>query len=180
MLIIQEHKSSSYAHRTYLNAASADLTIAVAVDYSTAGEKLTKKAAKNFLELPFKDDFKDNARILYKCMKRNNYTSLNIAGNGIYTFSKHGVEQEDINQYIYDMLSLVHTHLGISFIVPGGQTGTDIAGGVAGYALDIHTTMTLPNGFKQRFKDGIDITQTEGSVLRQVEYWDKLLNKEKK
>lgn len=45
MLTILEHKSSSYAPRTYENAAKADVTIAIAVDYNTAGERLTHKAA---------------------------------------------------------------------------------------------------------------------------------------
>ena len=42
---IIENKSSSYAPRTFANAKSADLTIAFAIDFGTAGEQLTKKAA---------------------------------------------------------------------------------------------------------------------------------------
>lgn len=44
MLHIAQHKSSSYAPRTYANA-SQGVTLAVAVDFNTAGERLTTKAA---------------------------------------------------------------------------------------------------------------------------------------
>ena len=36
-LTIQEYKSTSYAPRTYHNAHSADLTVAIACDFNTAG-----------------------------------------------------------------------------------------------------------------------------------------------
>ena len=38
-------RSSSYAPRTQVNASSADLTVAFATDYATAGERLTMKMA---------------------------------------------------------------------------------------------------------------------------------------
>lgn len=44
-LIIKESTSSKYTPRTYYNAKSADLTVAFAVDFSTAGERCTHKAA---------------------------------------------------------------------------------------------------------------------------------------
>ena len=42
MLILKEHKSSSYAPRTYYNAAQG-VTLAVAVDHNTAGRGVHKK-----------------------------------------------------------------------------------------------------------------------------------------
>ena len=41
----KEHTSASYAPRTWSNAAAGDITIAIAADESTAGERLTQKAA---------------------------------------------------------------------------------------------------------------------------------------
>lgn len=62
---ILEHPSSSYAPRTWANAANSDVTIAMAVDYSTAGERLTHKAAgKRYLALPLDEAWIVNARKL--------------------------------------------------------------------------------------------------------------------
>ena len=44
-LEIVAHRSPSYVPRTRENADTADLTIAVAADYSSAGERLTKRSA---------------------------------------------------------------------------------------------------------------------------------------
>lgn len=46
MIIFQEDSSNGYRERTIANA-SADVTIAIALDFKTAGEKLTKEAVKN-------------------------------------------------------------------------------------------------------------------------------------
>jgi hypothetical protein len=46
MIVFQEDSSSGYRERTIANA-SADATIAIALDFKTAGEKLTKEAVKN-------------------------------------------------------------------------------------------------------------------------------------
>jgi 1-aminocyclopropane-1-carboxylate deaminase/D-cysteine desulfhydrase-like pyridoxal-dependent ACC family enzyme len=178
-LIVQEHKSSSYAPRTYHNAHSADLTVAIAVDFSTAGERLTHKAAGDaYLAIPYHTDITEAARTLYREMRKRNAKSLNIAGNGLHTFTKYGELQYSVNLYVYTVLSLVHKHWPIEAIVSGGQTGTDLAGGVAAEALNIPCTMTFPKGFKQRFANGIDIVQSEEQVLEQVNMWVELLKME--
>lgn len=38
-----EDTSEGYGHRTYINAASADVTLAFAVDFTTGGEKMYKR-----------------------------------------------------------------------------------------------------------------------------------------
>lgn len=171
-LTILEHKSSSYGPRTYVNAAESDLTIAIAVDYTTAGEKLTHKAAgEKYLKLDPVLPWIENARILFKQLSRNGNNSpayINVAGNGIYTLCKHGKSQYEMNQYVYDILAQVSEYFPIRAIRSGGQTGTDIAGGVAGVALGIPTTLLLPKGFKQRHEDGVDIEHTEDEIREQV------------
>lgn len=176
-LEIVEHKSSSYGPRTYHNAASADVTIAIAVDYSTAGEKCTHKAAGDkYLRLQHSAYANiDLARILYLHMRKHNCKSINVAGNGIYTLSKSGLTQASINQDVYEILSTVHKHWPIEKIVSGGQTGVDLAGGVAGFKLDIPTLMTYPKGFKMRFEDKIDRDMSKQSILMLVhKYSEKL------
>lgn len=173
-LAILEHSSSSYAPRTYANAAKGDVTIAIAVDYSTAGEKLTHKAAGDkYLKLDPKDGELENARKLYAHLKQlgKSLPVINVAGNGIYTLAKHDVSQDLINIYVLHILAKVHEYWPIGEIVSGGQTGVDLAGGVSGVVLGIPTTMLLPKGFKQRFGDGIDILQTEKAVrVRVMQY----------
>lgn len=169
---IQEHKSSSYAPRTYQNAA-ADVTVAFAVDFTTAGERLTKKAAGEKLVdvLMWSTKPIDAARKLWRKVDDVDAQSLNVAGNGIYTMSMHGWDQECINQYVWDVLSLVCGHSGIDKIVTGGQTGADLAGAVFGAVIGLETVVTLPKGYRQRFEDGIDITQTQEDIYKQIRHW---------
>jgi hypothetical protein len=169
MLTIVEHKSSSYAPRTWHNAKTADLTVAFAVDFTTHGEKLTHKAAgARYLGLHLEDDPLLSARRLYVAMKTHRVSTLNVAGNGIYTLSKHGVWQRTVNLCVFSILQKVHEFYPIKKIISGGQTGVDLAGGVAGVALGIDVEMTLPGGFRQRHEDGVDVNHTEAEIREQV------------
>lgn len=173
LIKLVEHKSSSYGPRTYVNAASGDITIALAVDHTTAGEKCTRKAVgdpdKLFAITPRERDRVEVSRMLFSKMRRMDAHNLNVAGNGIYTLSKHGVSQQAVNQYVFDLLKPVADHWEIKLIVSGGQTGVDMAGAVAAAALGIPAVLTFPKGFKQRFEDGVDIEQTEETIYRQIE-----------
>lgn len=171
-LIVKEDKSDKYPPRTYYNAKSSTTTLAIASDFTTAGEKLTRKAAGEEKYIHFKliSDFDTlkAARELYFKMKNDNSHTLNIAGNGIYTLFKHGFEQEDINNIVYKIIAQVHAFWPIDKIYTGGQSGADMAGAVTAYALNIDAEITLPKGFKQRFKDNIDINGTKESVTQQI------------
>jgi len=176
MLKILEHSSSAYSPRTYHNAKTADLTIALAEDYSTAGEKLTHKAAgeDKYLALPLYGDTKDPiqaARVLYKVLRDRNLKEpvLNVAGNGIYTLDKKGWTQDAANLHLLLLLSKVHQHWPLKQVVSGGQTGIDLAGIVAAYALGIDAVATLPNGFIQRGPDKRDVTHSSDQIRKQVE-----------
>jgi hypothetical protein len=171
LLNIREHVSHKYTPRTYYNAKSADLTLALAVDLNTAGELCTHKAAGDKY-IGFKlDDSIDDLTIskeLYKVMKANNVKKLNIAGNGIYTLAKYDCNQEFINLFTYNVISRIHQHLKIEKIFTGGQTGVDLAGAVTGYLLEIPTEVTLPNGYLQRFEDKIDVNGSYEKVFEQI------------
>lgn len=176
MLIIQEHKSSSYSPRTYANAASADVTVAIAVDHNTAGEKCTQKAAGDkIFKIDFSYDWIDSCRELFLHMRKHNLKTVNIAGNGIYTFQKHGIPQKDVNYIVHKILDTIHYHWGIDKIVSGGQTGADLAGAVAAYKLGIPCVVTMPKGFKMRFVNGKDYDHSEEFVRKLiVDYAEKL------
>ena len=176
MLIILEHKSSNYSHRTYHNASVGDITAAFAVDYTTAGERLTHKAAGDkYIKLPLSTDYLQLARDLYGNMRQRDARAINVAGNGIYTLDKHGWSQEQVNRVVYDILAQVHKFWRIDKIVSGGQTGVDLAGGVAAYKLGIDCVMTLPKWFIMRFQNGKDYEFSEEFVRKLVVYYAEML-----
>lgn len=178
MVIIQEHKSEKYTPRTYFNATSGDVTLALAVDMTTAGEKLTHKAAgEKYIGFLLDENTQaiDVARGLYKFMKQRNAKTINIAGNGIYTLSKHGCDQAHINSFLCDVIEKVHQYWPIQKIFTGGQTGVDLAGAVVAQYLGIDALITLPKGYIQRFEDKVDVVQTKEQVEQQINHWVKSL-----
>ena len=89
---------------------------------------------------------------------------LNVAGNGIYTLSKNGYDQMEVNEIVYHLINLVSNHWRIDKVVSGGQTGADIAGLIAAEKLGIPSVGTWPKGYKMRFENGVDILHTEDQV----------------
>lgn len=168
MINIREHSSSSYAPRTWHNAAQG-VTLAIAVDFSTAGEKLTTKAAQKngIVHLDarnFATGWLPAARELYAKLKEKDLHVINVAGNGIYTYQKHGFTQEGVNSMVRLVLEKVSEHWKIEHVVSGGQTGADLAGLIASAQLDIECTGMWPKGYKMRFSDGIDVCHTPHEI----------------
>jgi hypothetical protein len=94
-----------------------------------------------------------------------NATTLNIAGNGIYTLRGEWT-QAQIDNYVEDTLNEILTHPKlknrITEIRTGGQTGVDEAGAKAaiklGKIFGIKTTILAPKGWKFRDESGADIS----------------------
>lgn len=162
MIVFQEDSSSGYRERTIANA-SADATIAIALDFKTAGEKLTKEAVKNQGKVYIPIDGHDltvNQERVDKIVKKLNSIktksdsiSLNIAGNGIYTM-KGFYKQKEVDDFTYELLKAVVSSPDlknkIGFIRSGGQTGFDEAGAKAGEMLNIPTLVYAPKGWRFR------------------------------
>lgn len=172
-LFIREHSSEKYPPRTAINASSGDVTLALATDMNTRGEVLTKelvlKANKLYVGIPLTDELSsfDVARSLYSAFKKTGGNHLNIAGNSILTLEEAGCTQDWINEFVFASVEKLHQHWPLAKIVTGGQTGVDMAGAVAGVALGIHTEVTFPKGFLQRFNKSGDITQSPDDVFQQ-------------
>lgn len=178
LIDIIEHESSGYGPRTKYNASVADVTLALAFDPGTHGEKLTKKyAASKYIGFQLSDDLVlgDIVKHLYGFMIKKKARTLNIAGNGIFTATKFGSTQRKLNLFVYRILEKLNSNYPIQRIYTGGQTGVDLAGGIAGHYLGIDTIMTLPKGFKQRFEDGKDIFQNQKDIVLQVGQWINIL-----
>jgi len=176
-IIFEQSKAAGYASRTAMNA-SADATIAIAVDFDSAGEKLTRKSAieqgkkwigiklPEYKSLEFSAINDKNPMIVgaVKNLNEVNATSLNIAGNGIYTFAQKvkDIDQPYLDDLVYRILSAILNHpdltAKIESIRTGGQTGIDEAGAKAGIRLGIPTTVLAPKGWTFRDITGKDIS----------------------
>ena len=166
LIKFEEDPSSGYKARTRRNA-SADATIAIAVDFNTFGERLTKTQVKGQGNqyIPI------NAKILKITPERVdkivdmlnsvNAKTLNIAGNGIYTM-KGKYTQAEVDTFTYNLLKAVINHPKlknkIELVRTGGQTGFDEAGAKAGERLGIPTRVVAPKRWKFRPESGRDIS----------------------
>lgn len=160
MINFIEHKETGYTMRTYDNARLADLTIAFALDFTTAGEILTKKAAYGkYLAVNMLYSIEEAVENCLKEIDRRKATRLNIAGNGIYTLYKDGlVSQEQANEYIEAVLLMVCAINDTRYIIrSGGQTGSDQAGLIAGDKLGLKTICLAPKNWMFRDINGKDI-----------------------
>lgn len=175
--------ASGYRQRTIENAEAADLTIAFATDFSTAGERLTRNAAgRKYVAVPLAIGMtaQDLAEYIESAInlhyeaegkERNEIPSftLNIAGNGMQTLAKSGFSQESVNALFSEAFRIVLTH-GYSFssVRSGGQTGIDEAGVRAaadnGIPAIVHTTAD----WRWRGADGVDRYGEDGFKARFV------------
>jgi predicted small secreted protein len=166
-IVFDESSSPNYGPRTYANA-SADATIVFAVDFTTAGEKLTKTAVlkqnKAYIPIDINSVLPDvdaTASMIVSILNSTKAKTLNIAGNGLYTL-KRKYPQQELDRYVHQVLSAVvnHEDLGtkIVSIRSGGQTGVDEAGAKAGLALGIPTLVHAPKSWTFRNSIGKDIS----------------------
>jgi len=169
-LRLEAHAAYSYVPRTIENAKSADVTVAFAVDFHTAGERLTKReAGDRYVGIPFGIDVVAAADALAGFLTARGAQTLNVAGNGIYTMAEHGVSQAQANQWVYDVLAQVVARVKLSSIRSGGQTGIDQAGLVAAMALGIPALGLFPKGFRQRNAQGHEMTSYAASIRQELE-----------
>ena len=183
-ILFEEEQEFGYKARTVKNA-SADATIAIAKDFNTAGEKLTKTSVlsqnKKYIDINFSDltvkneDVNKIINILNSIQGKqgnlfetnNDGVSLNIAGNGIYSLDN---TQEEIDNFTYELLSKVinspKLKVKVKSLRTGGQTGFDEAGAKAGIKLDIPTKILAPKNWTFRNKRGVDINNKEQFINR--------------
>lgn len=162
MYIFLEDSEYSYSSRTKINA-SADATIAFAVDFTTSGEELTKKYVldqkKLYIPIDAKDTVITQERIdkVVKLLNSKNVTTINIAGNGIYTANKY-FSQKTIDDFVYSFLKKIveskDFRCKIELFRSGGQTGFDEAGSKAAHKLGFISLVYAPNLFRFRTING--------------------------
>jgi transcription elongation GreA/GreB family factor len=160
-------QATGYADRTRKNA-SADATIALAADFNTRGEIVTKEhvISQGKKYIPVQIDVKNLdasdsiADSIVKELNEANAKTLNIAGNGIYSLGD--ATQEQIDTYVYNLLKKVtespNIKNKITSIRSGGQTGFDEAGIKAANKLGISSLVLATKDWKFRNKEGVDIS----------------------
>lgn len=171
MINILQHSSSSYKPRTEINVKSSDVTIAIAVNFNSAGEILTKnlsiKHKKKYISIYPSVPLYPNIELLVSELNSIKLLipeiNINIAGNGIYTL-KGVMNQKYCDEYTYRLLKGVVEHPNLKnkiiSIRSGGQTGFDEAGIKSGIKLGINTIALLPHGYLFRDIYGKDIKTT--------------------
>jgi len=187
----EEEPTSGYRNRTIKNA-SADATIALAIDFNSAGEKLTKSSVLNQRKkyiprdindmFDFKDPFKHElgyelndtniwnmANGIVQDLNQVKAKTLNIAGNGIYTM-KGKYTQKQLDEAVERLLEYVlysdELENEIQSVRTGGQTGIDEAGAKAAIKLGFPTTILAPKGWTFRNINGKDISSEEAFKQR--------------
>lgn len=169
-LCLQAHEDYSYVPRTGENARGADVTVAFAVDFNTAGERLTKReAGLRYVGIPFGGDVAASADSLESFLIARNGSTLNVAGNGIYTLAEHGVSQARANKWVCDVLALVAARVKLTLIRSGGQTGIDQAGLVAALVLGVPALGHFPKSFRRRNAQGKEVTATAAAIRAELE-----------
>ena len=160
MIHFRECPDAGYKPRTIENA-SADATIAFAIDFYTAGEILTRNSVREqgkvYYAVTLGPAMPSMTDILFcsTIFNKHKVQSLNIAGNGIYTM-KNKIPQEVLDEKIYEFLRLLFLKLDnpIAIIRSGGQTGADEAGIKAAERLGIDSLVYAPKGWRFRGMDG--------------------------
>ncbi|MEX3983995.1 DUF4326 domain-containing protein [Paraburkholderia sp. EG287A] len=169
-LQLQAHPDYSYVPRTKDNAHMAAVTVAFAVDFNTAGERLTKReAGPRYIGIPFGSDVAAAADALAAFIVKRGGSTLNVAGNGIYTMAEHGVNQARCNTWVRDVLALVVARVKLTLIRSGGQTGIDQAGLVAALALGVPALGYYPKTFRRRNAQGQEISATVDAIRAELE-----------
>lgn len=173
-LTFSESAGGDYKSRTVENAQEADVTVAMAVDFSTYGERATEKAAGDrYISVAMDaaalsgDPVREGrlaaaavaAALREKGLLKEGGISINFAGNGLYTLEGRGVTQEAADGYATALLSsLMHDHgVKVTSVRSGGQTGMDEAGAKAGVANGVDTVVHAPKGWRMRGADGTDV-----------------------
>jgi len=169
-----EDTKRNYGHRTWANAEWSDITLAVASDMSSPGEKTTKTAAgPRYVGYQLPSDFAatiqyPNPRrrmadnVIEEIMKHPHFRKdglrLNIAGNSQISLDRAGITTDQVRSLLRTVLDGLRNK-GVSFaeIRSGGQTGVDEAGIKAAQDLGIRCSILAPKGFRMHYKEGVEL-----------------------
>ena len=168
---IMEDSARNYGHRTWANAAWSDITLALATDFSSPGEITTRRAAGDkYLRyqldrtlkrlITFKKDGEREAMKIARMIRnhtryKEDGIRLNIAGNGLVTLLKSGVDTQTVASFLSIVFSACQNEgVKILEVRSGGQSGVDEAGIIAAQRNKMKCSILAPKGFRWRDKKG--------------------------
>lgn len=161
-LHITEH-TGGYAARTAANARRATVTLALAENFTTAGEKRTKTAAgASYIGVLLDGRTVEQlGEEVFNELKKKNYgfipknVKLNVAGNSISNLLG---EQEAYDNLVTGILKYL-LERGVTFttVRSGGQSGIDEAGIKAAQNLGLNWEILAPARYRFRNRNGADI-----------------------
>ena len=172
----EEHPYTGYRGRTLRNA-SADVTFAFAAEFSTAGEKLTRRSVLEqglvYCPITYRGQLATENAIQAAVAALNRTgrpeITLNTAGNGLCTLKRLG-DQAAVDAYAHDFLRRVQAAPNLATVIAlvrsGGQTGFDEAGVKAAQQLGLRTLVLAPKGWTFRTADGQDINDEQAFKRR--------------
>lgn len=181
-----QHEIYGYRARTIENAKQADHTILFCANKNSSGSELTKRSAARYTMVGVDRDGIDNhnrmnhirleaGMQIIREIRDIESPKLNIAGNTMFTFYMHHIRQEDVNQFVYDVLRIVMTYVPIKEIRSGGQTGADVAGLVAAHKLGIPAIGLYPAEYMIRTFEGEDVHTSADEQMWYIENWSDAL-----
>lgn len=155
MITYIEDKSDKYPPRTFANAFEADATIAIAIDFTTKGEQLTRiaavKAKKPFHQLSFDELAPLQAEYVANDLQErygDKEICINIAGNSASLLWQAGLLQIVADRCTYVLIKrLLECGVKIKSIRSGGQSGFDEAGIKAATHHNIPAICHCPKGW---------------------------------
>lgn len=178
--VLFEESEGDYAQRTIENAAGADVTLAFARDFNTAGERLTRRVAGGRyvgIQLPLYEnmglDLSEGtieevaSHIYYSLEKITPYAlppegrrygqpiTVNLAGNGICTLKDYGISQEQLDEFLCRVAAKLDQYgIKVKMCRSGGQTGVDQSAVAVGVMLDAPVLIHAPKGYVFRDIEG--------------------------
>ena len=160
----QQEKTFGFKSRL-IKIANADATIAIAYDFSTDSEKLTKTSVmsqnKKYIPLKVpkkstksdieKADISTHVNLIVEQLNSVNAKTINITGNVIYTMKEAGWNQVEVDLMVYKILKGViessNLNNQITSIRTAGRSGFDEAGAKAGIKLGLRTIVFAPKSW---------------------------------
>lgn len=164
-VFVDTASNSNYETRTVHNATVSDITVAIAKDFTTGGERVTKQAAgEKYYGVTFSsrelsydtiaDDILNKLKRIIPDYNEKENVIINIAGNGIYTLNKFKASQKDCNDVVYNILYRVKELLEKEnkklIVISGGQTGIDEAGIMAAMQLGVPAQIYTTSNYRFR------------------------------
>jgi len=176
---------AGYTERTRVNVRESDVTLAIAKDFSTAGERLTSRCAHNcnkrIVQVPHKTPDLDYWVVLFVEVMNRAYEKihkplvLNGAGNGLYTLGESQQEADVFAlTFLRSALENPDRKFEIGEVRSGGQTGYDVAIVKAALSLGIPARIHCARAsgvygyYMIRTADGFDKAYDRGAYLEKV------------